>query len=187
MVTVASFVPQIANDLLESMEQEKKSVYINSGFLSNCAGSALLESGNELVISRIIIHPSSNSVDLLSVDCKSNPELGHLLFKAIRPCILFEDIPNSVIRIQVEVLNGDVEYNCINCVSIALVDANIPMLGLVTSHREIQDENNAFMVCCKDQVTNCSLDGELELFDQCYESSMHMKRLIVEHFRQKYD
>ena len=188
MVHIKSFVPIVAENLQDVIVKEQsKSFYINTGFLSNAHGSCLLESGSELIIARIILHPMTNTgKDLFSVECKNNEAIGHIITKSIRPCICFDEIPNTVIRVQVEVLNGIGEYNCINAVSLALVDANIPMLGIVSAFNETAGNMNALMVCCQDNVTNCSLDGELKLFDQCYEGCQQVRGLMVSHFHEKY-
>eukprot|EP00835_Amoeboradix_gromovi_P005986 NODE_630_length_5791_cov_0.338370.p3 type:complete len:188 gc:universal NODE_630_length_5791_cov_0.338370:5357-4794(-) len=186
MYSVKSFVPLISQDFMHVDEIKPKTMYINTGFLSGCHGSCLLESGDELIIARVILHPCTQKGSFFIVECKSNESISHSIQKSMFPCICFSEIPNTVIRVQIEVLSGKGDFNCINAVSLALIDANIPMLGIVSGHCENTTKEKALMVCCKEDVTHCILDGDLTLFDQCYEGCQNVKNLITSHFHQKY-
>eukprot|EP00834_Sanchytrium_tribonematis_P002206 NODE_63_length_26141_cov_1.022656.p17 type:complete len:193 gc:universal NODE_63_length_26141_cov_1.022656:2972-3550(+) len=189
MVTkINSFIPKISPELCRESNsaEDSLSCYINSGFLSNCHGSCLLENGPNLLIARVIVHPVVNkSEERFVVEFKENAQLSHVIRKALFPCIIFEQLPNTILRVQVEALSGVDSFHCINAVSLALVDANIPLLGIISAYQEETDNEKSLMVCCNDQITHFKLKGELNLFDQCFEGCQQVRKLIQDHIKIK--
>jgi exosome complex component RRP41 len=137
---------------------ELRKIKIEAGVLKRADGSCYLEMGRNRVVAAVYgpreVHPRhlqdpSNAVIRyrynmapFSVEERKRPgpdrrsvEISKVSREAYEPVIMKELFPRSGIDIFVEVLQADAGTRtaCINAATVALVDAGIPMKGLITS------------------------------------------------------
>lgn len=140
--------------------EEIRPVFAKTQAVSQANGSAYLEAGNLKLICSVYgpKEPRGNTADpfkaVLATDFKFAPfankskrtayfkdaqelEFSSILAQALAPAILLSEYPKSVIEVSVLVLENDGSMAClaaaITCASMALVDAGIQMLDVVTA------------------------------------------------------
>ncbi len=137
---------------------EMRPLKIEAGVLEQADGSAYLEWGNNKVIAAVYgpreclpRHKASPYGSTLmyrynmapfSVDDRKRPgrdrrstEISKISEEALNKVVLTERFPNSMININVEVLQADAGTRCaaLTAASVALADAGIPMKDMVAS------------------------------------------------------
>lgn len=137
---------------------ELRPLKIESGVLPNADGSAYIEMGRNKVLVGVFgpreMHPKRFSKPNMatlrcryrmapfSVDPRRSPapsrrdnEISMVMRYALEPAVFLDRYPRSVIDVYAEILEADggTRTACINAATVALVDAGIPMRGLVAS------------------------------------------------------
>ena len=137
---------------------ELRPIKIESGVLPNADGSAYIEMGRNKIVVGVFgpreMHPrrlsKPNRATLrcryhmapFSVDPRRSPapsrrdnEISMVMRYALEPAIFLERYPRAAIDVYAEILEADggTRTACVNAASVALVDAGIPMRGLVSS------------------------------------------------------
>ncbi len=137
---------------------ELRPIKIEAGILNRADGSCYLEMGGNKVVAAVYgpreVHPKHledpskaiiryrYSMAPFSVEERKRPgpdrrsiEISKVSREALEPVIMKELFPRSSIDIFVEVLQADAGSRtaCLNAASVALIDAGIPMKGVVTS------------------------------------------------------
>ncbi len=137
---------------------ELRPIKIEAGFLNRADGSCYLEMGGNKVVAAVYgpreVHPKHledpskaiiryrYSMAPFSVEERKRPgpdrrsiEISKVSREALEPVIMKELFPRSAIDIFVEVLQADAGSRtaCLNAASVALIDAGVPMRGIVTS------------------------------------------------------
>jgi len=138
--------------------EELRPIKIEAGVLKRADGSCYLEMGGNKVVAAVYgpreVHPKHledpsaaivryrYSMAPFSVEDRKRPgpdrrsiEISKVSREALEPVIMKELFPRSAIDIFVEVLQADAGSRtaCLNAASVALIDAGIPMKGIVTS------------------------------------------------------
>ncbi len=138
--------------------EDLRPIKIEAGFLNRADGSCYLEMGGNKVVAAVYgpreVHPKHledpskaiiryrYSMAPFSVEERKRPgpdrrsiEISKVSREALEPVIMKELFPRSAIDIFVEVLQADAGSRtaCLNAASVALIDAGIPMKGVVTS------------------------------------------------------
>jgi len=174
------------------------------GILQNADGSAYIELGRTKILAAVYgpreIHPkhlalsdrclirSRYHMAPFSVEERKSPapsrreiELSKVIREALEPAIFAELYPRTMLDIYIEVLQADGSTRCagINAASLALADAGIPMLDLVSSiavgkvegqlvldvmdkeDKEGEADMPVAMLPSKDMVTLLQMDGSL--------------------------
>lgn len=137
---------------------ELRPIKIEAGVLNRADGSCYLEMGGNKVVAAVYgpreVHPKHledpskaiiryrYNMAPFSVEERKKPgpdrrsiEISKVSMEALEPVIMKELFPRSAIDIFVEVLQADAGSRtaCLNAASVALIDAGIPMKGIVTS------------------------------------------------------
>ncbi|AGK62181.1 ribosomal RNA-processing protein RRP41/SKI6 [Archaeoglobus sulfaticallidus PM70-1] len=137
---------------------ELRPIKIEAGILKRADGSCYIEMGKNKVVAAVYgpreVHPRHlqdpskavvryrYNMAPFSVEERKRPgpdrrsvEISKVSREAFEPVIMKELFPRSGIDIFVEVLQADAGTRtaCINAATVALVDAGIPMKGLITS------------------------------------------------------
>ncbi|UCD45533.1 MAG: exosome complex exonuclease Rrp41 [Candidatus Bathyarchaeota archaeon] len=137
---------------------ELRPIKIESGVLPNADGSAYIEMGRNKIVVGVFgpreMHPrrlsKPNMATLrcryhmapFSVDPRRSPapsrrdnEISMVMRYALEPAVFLERYPRAAIDVYAEILEADggTRTACVNAASVALVDAGIPMRGLVAS------------------------------------------------------
>jgi exosome complex component RRP41 len=137
---------------------ELRPIKIESGVLPNADGSAYIEMGRNKIVVGVFgpreMHPrrlsKPNMATLrcryhmapFSVDPRRSPapsrrdnEISMVMRYALEPAVFLERYPRAAIDVYAEILEADggTRTACVNAASVALVDAGIPMRGLVSS------------------------------------------------------
>ena len=137
---------------------ELRPIKIEAGVLKRADGSCYLEMGGNKVVAAVYgpreVHPKHledpsaaiiryrYNMAPFSVEDRKRPgpdrrsiEISKVSREALEPVIMKELFPRSAIDIFVEVLQADAGSRtaCLNAASVALIDAGIPMRGIVTS------------------------------------------------------
>jgi len=137
---------------------ELRPIKIEAGILNRADGSCYLEMGGNKVVAAVYgpreVHPKHledpskaiiryrYSMASFSVEERKRPgpdrrsiEISKVSREALEPVIMKELFPRSSIDIFVEVLQADAGSRtaCLNAASVALIDAGVPMKGIVTS------------------------------------------------------
>lgn len=137
---------------------EVRPIKMSVGVLKNADGSAYLEQGGTKVLAAIYgpreVHPKHLAypdrarlrcryhMAPFSVEVRKSPaptrreiELSKVLREALSCAVILKQFPSTTIDVFVEVLEADGSTRCvgINAASLALADAGIPMLDLVTA------------------------------------------------------
>jgi exosome complex component RRP41 len=138
--------------------EELRPIKIEAGILKRADGSCYLEMGRNRVVAAVYgpreVHPRHlqdpsravvryrYNMAPFSVEERKRPgpdrrsvEISKVSREAYEPVIMKELFPRSCIDIFVEVLQADAGTRtaCLNAATVALVDAGIPMKGLITS------------------------------------------------------
>jgi exosome complex component RRP41 len=141
------------------LPNELRPIKIDIGILKNADGSAIVEYGNTKVLAAVygpreVVPRHEELADRAIIRCRyrmlsfsttgerKSPapsrreiELSKVIREALEPAILSSQYPRTAIDIFVEVINADggTRTAGITAASIALADAGIPMLDLVTA------------------------------------------------------
>jgi len=137
---------------------ETRKVMIKAGVLKNADGSAYIEFGDNKIIVGVFgprdVHPkhlANTSTGILrcryhmspfSVTERKNPapsrreiEIGKVIKEALRPAVILQQFPRTVVDVYIEVLQADGGSRCaaLAAASVALADAGIPMRDMVSA------------------------------------------------------
>ena len=135
---------------------ELRPIKIEAGVLERADGSAYLEvGGNKILVAvygpresyiRRLLEPNSGVIRCrynmapFSVDDRKRPgpdrrssEISKITADALRPALMLENYPRSMIDIYIEVIEAEGGTRCagITAASVALVDAGVPMKDIV--------------------------------------------------------
>ena len=140
-----------------TVDQTRK-VTIKAGVLKNADGSAYIEFGDNKILAGVFgprdVHPKhlANTdtgiircryhMSPFSVTERKHPapsrreiEIGKVLKEALKPALILEKFPRTVIDVFLEVLQADGGSRCaaLAAASVALADAGIPMRDMVSA------------------------------------------------------
>ena len=140
-----------------TVDQTRK-VTIKAGVLKNADGSAYIEFGDNKIIAGVFgprdVHPKhlANTdtgiircryhMSPFSVTERKHPapsrreiEIGKVLKEALKPALILEKFPRTVVDVFLEVLQADGGSRCaaLAAASVALADAGIPMRDMVSA------------------------------------------------------
>ena len=135
---------------------ELRPIKIEAGVLERADGSAYLEvGGNKILVAvygpresyiRRLLEPNTGVISCryniapFSVDDRKRPgpdrrssEISKITADALRPALMLENYPRSMVDIYIEVIEAEGGTRCagITAASVALVDAGIPMKDIV--------------------------------------------------------
>ena len=135
---------------------ELRPIKIEAGVLERADGSAYLEvGGNKILVAvygpresyiRRLLEPNTGVIRVrynmapFSVDDRKRPgpdrrssEISKITADALRPALMLENYPRSMIDIYIEVIEAEGGTRCagITAASVALVDAGVPMKDIV--------------------------------------------------------
>ena len=137
---------------------EPRRIMIKAGVLKNADGSAYIEFGNNKIIVGVYgprdVHPkhlADTDSGILrcryhmypfAVDERKNPapsrreiEISKVIKEALKPAVMLERFPRTVVDVFIEVLQADGGSRCaaLDAASVALADAGIPMRDMVSA------------------------------------------------------
>ncbi len=140
-----------------TVDQTRK-VTIKAGVLKNADGSAYIEFGDNKILAGVFgprdVHPKhlANTdtgiircryhMSPFSVTERKHPapsrreiEIGKVLKEALKPALILEKFPRTVVDVFLEVLQADGGSRCaaLAAASVALADAGIPMRDMVSA------------------------------------------------------
>lgn len=153
----------ITNDIVSNKErddgrklEEIRPLKIEAGILKRADGSAYLEVGGNKVIAAVygpresyirrLLRPDTGVIRCrynmapFSVDDRKRPgpdrrstEISKITAEALRPSLLLERFPRSMVDIFIEIIEAEGGTRCagITAASVALADAGIPMKDMV--------------------------------------------------------
>jgi len=137
---------------------ELRACFMRCGVLSAAAGSAYVEMGQTRVLCAVYgprSDPFSKGKKLVCElklngqnDTQNEMELGNIMKQALEPSILMDKLPKCQISIHAVVLEGDgAELSAaITCASLALVDAGVEMIDMVSaSSAAMLSDNNVVL------------------------------------------
>jgi len=135
---------------------ELRSLKIESSVLKRADGSAYLELGGNKILAAVygpresfikrLLKPNTGVIRCrynmapFSVDDRKRPgpdrrstEISKIIAESLRPSLLLENFPNSMIDISIEVIEAEGGTRCagITAAAVALADAGIPMKDIV--------------------------------------------------------
>lgn len=138
--------------------EETREIKCAVGVIPNADGSAMFSFGNTKAIAAVYgpkkMHPRHKlnpekavlrcTYDMISfsVDERKRPgtnrrssEISMVVQKALEPVIFLESFPNTVIDVEISIIEADASTRCaaINAASMALAHAGIPMRDMVAS------------------------------------------------------
>jgi exosome complex component RRP41 len=137
---------------------EPRKIMIKAGVLKNADGSAYIEFGNNKILAGVFgprdVHPkhlANTDTGILrcryhmspfSVEERKKPapsrreiEISKVIKEALKPAVMLEQFPRTVVDIFIEVLQADGGSRCaaLAAASVALADAGIPMRDMVSA------------------------------------------------------
>jgi exosome complex component RRP41 len=137
---------------------EPRRIMIKAGVLKNADGSAYIEFGNNKIIAGVYgprdVHPKHLAdtdsgilrcryhMSPFSVDERKKPapsrreiEISKVIKEALKPAVMLERFPRTVVDVFIEVLQADGGSRCaaLDAASVALADAGIPMRDMVSA------------------------------------------------------
>jgi len=137
---------------------EPRKIMIKAGVLKNANGSAYIEFGNNKILAGVFgprdVHPkhlANTDTGILrcryhmspfSVEERKRPapsrreiEISKVIKEALKPAVILEQFPRTVVDIFIEVLQADGGSRCaaLAAASVALADAGIPMRDMVSA------------------------------------------------------
>ena len=153
----------ITNDIVSNKEREDgrkldeiRPLKIEAGILKRADGSAYLEVGGNKILAAVygpresyirrLLRPDTGVIRCrynmapFSVDDRKRPgpdrrsiEISKITAEAIRPSLLLERFPRSMVDIFIEIIEAEGGTRCagITAASVALADAGIPMKDMV--------------------------------------------------------
>ncbi|MDR2624576.1 MAG: exosome complex exonuclease Rrp41 [Methanobrevibacter sp.] len=135
---------------------ELRSLKIESGVLKRADGSAYLEMGGNKILAAVygpresfikrLLKPNTGVIRCkynmapFSVDDRKRPgpdrrsiEISKITAEALRPSLLLENFPHSMIDVSIEIIEAEGGTRCagITAAAVALADAGIPMKDIV--------------------------------------------------------
>ncbi|HPR40976.1 MAG TPA: exosome complex exonuclease Rrp41 [Candidatus Methanofastidiosa archaeon] len=170
---------------------ELRTVKMEVGVLNRADGSAYVEWGNNKVyaavygpkevIPRFLARNDKAylrckySMAPFSVEDRKRPgpdrrsvEIGKVMAGALAPAIILEDYPNSMIEVLVDVMQADAGTRCagITAATLALVDAGIPMRGLVSACASGKVDDQIVLDLCKEEDNSGQADVPLAILSR---------------------
>ena len=204
---------------------EPRKIMIKAGVLKNADGSAYIEFGDNKIVVGVFgprdVHPkhlANTDTGILrcryhmspfSVEERKKPapsrreiEISKVIKEALKPAVMLEQFPRTVVDIFIEVLQADGGSRCaaLAAASVALADAGIPMRDMVSACAAgkvadtiVLDVNNeedqagqadmpvGYMPNMK-KITLIQLDGVLtpEEYKKCVETAVAGCKLVYE-------
>lgn len=204
---------------------EPRKIMIKAGVLKNANGSAYIEFGDNKILAGVFgprdVHPkhlANTDTGILrcryhmspfSVEERKRPapsrreiEISKVIKEALKPAVMLEQFPRTVVDIFIEVLQADGGSRCaaLAAASVALADAGIPMRDMVSACAAgkvadtiVLDVNNeedqagqadmpvGYMPNMK-KITLIQLDGVLtpEEYKKCVETAVAGCKLVYE-------
>ena len=204
---------------------EPRKIMIKAGVLKNADGSAYIEFGDNKIVVGVFgprdVHPkhlANTDTGILrcryhmspfSVEERKRPapsrreiEISKVIKEALKPAVMLEQFPRTVVDIFIEVLQADGGSRCaaLAAASVALADAGIPMRDMVSACAAgkvadtiVLDINNeedqagqadmpvGYMPNMK-KITLIQLDGVLtpEEYKKCVETAVAGCKLVYE-------
>jgi len=204
---------------------EPRKIMIKAGVLKNADGSAYIEFGNNKILAGVFgprdVHPkhlANTDTGILrcryhmspfSVEERKKPapsrreiEISKVIKEALKPAVMLEQFPRTVVDIFIEVLQADGGSRCaaLAAASVALADAGIPMRDMVSACAAgkvadtiILDVNNeedqagqadmpVGYMPNMEKITLIQLDGVLtpEEYKKCVETAIAGCKLVYE-------
>ena len=204
---------------------ETRKIMIKAGVLKNADGSAYIEFGDNKIVVGVFgprdVHPkhlANTDTGILrcryhmspfSVEERKKPapsrreiEISKVIKEALKPAVMLEQFPRTVVDIFIEVLQADGGSRCaaLAAASVALADAGIPMRDMVSACAAgkvadtiILDVNNeedqagqadmpVGYMPNMEKITLIQLDGVLtpEEYKKCVETAIAGCKLVYE-------
>ncbi|KAG2473890.1 MAG: Exosome complex component Rrp41 [Nitrosopumilales archaeon] len=204
---------------------ETRKIMIKAGVLKNADGSAYIEFGDNKIIVGVFgprdVHPkhlANTDTGILrcryhmspfSVEERKKPapsrreiEISKVIKEALKPAVMLEQFPRTVVDIFIEVLQADGGSRCaaLAAASVALADAGIPMRDMVSAcaagkvvdtivldiNNEEDQAGQADMpvgyMPNMEKITLIQLDGVLtpEEYKKCVETAIGGCKLVYE-------
>jgi len=204
---------------------EPRKIMIKAGVLKNANGSAYIEFGNNKILAGVFgprdVHPkhlANTDTGILrcryhmspfSVEERKKPapsrreiEISKVIKEALKPAVMLEQFPRTVVDIFIEVLQADGGSRCaaLAAASVALADAGIPMRDMVSAcaagkvadtivldvNNEEDQAGQADMpvgyMPNMEKITLIQLDGVLtpEEYKKCVETAIAGCKLVYE-------
>ena len=204
---------------------ETRKIMIKAGVLKNADGSAYIEFGDNKIVVGVFgprdVHPkhlANTDTGILrcryhmspfSVEERKKPapsrreiEISKVIKEALKPAVMLEQFPRTVVDIFIEVLQADGGSRCaaLAAASVALADAGIPMRDMVSACAAgkvadtiILDVNNeedqagqadmpVGYMPNMEKITLIQLDGVLtpEEYKKCVETAIGGCKLVYE-------
>jgi len=204
---------------------EPRKIMIKAGILKNADGSAYIEFGNNKIVVGVFgprdVHPkhlANTDTGILrcryhmspfSVEERKRPapsrreiEISKVIKEALKPAVMLEQFPRTVVDIFIEVLQADGGSRCaaLAAASVALADAGIPMRDMVSAcaagkvadtivldvNNEEDQAGQADMpvgyMPNMEKITLIQLDGVLtpEEYKKCVETAIAGCKLVYE-------
>ncbi|MBN1786097.1 MAG: exosome complex exonuclease Rrp41 [Candidatus Methanofastidiosa archaeon] len=178
-------------------KNELRDVKMEVGVLKRADGSAYIEWGNNKifagvygpkeVIPRFLARNDraylrcKYSMTPFSVEERKRPgpdrrsvEIGKVTTGALAPAILLENYPNSMIEILIDVMQADAGTRCagITAATLALVDAGIPMRGLVSACAAGKVDDEIVLDLCKEEDNLGQADIPLAILSRTEEITL---------------
>ena len=109
---------------------ELRPIKIEAGVLERADGSAYLEVGGNKIL--VAVYGPRDDRKRPGPDRRSS-EISKITADALRPALMLENYPRSMVDIYIEVIEAEGGTRCagITAASVALVDAGIPMKDIV--------------------------------------------------------
>ena len=204
---------------------EPRKIMIKAGVLKNADGSAYIEFGDNKIVVGVFgprdVHPkhlANTDTGILrcryhmspfSVEERKKPapsrreiEISKVIKEALKPAVMLEQFPRTVVDIFIEVLQADGGSRCaaLAAASVALADAGIPMRDMVSAcaagkvadtivldvNNEEDQAGQADMpvgyMPNMEKITLIQLDGVLtpEEYKKCVETAIGGCKLVYE-------
>ena len=128
---------------------ELRPIKIEAGVLKRADGSAYLEVGGNKILASVygpresyirrLLKPNTGVIRVrynmapFSVDDRKRPEISKIAADALRPALMLESFPRSMVDVSIEVIEAEGGTRCagITAAAVALADAGIPMKDIV--------------------------------------------------------
>jgi len=176
---------------------ELREVKMEVGVLERADGSAYVEWGNNKVYAGVYgpkeviprflarndraVLRCKYSMTPFSVEDRKRPgpdrrsvEIGKVTCGALEPAILLENFPNSMIEIQIDIMQADAGTRCagITAATLALVDAGIPMRGLVAACAAGKANDQIVLDLCKEEDNSGQADVPIAILSRTGEITL---------------
>jgi len=176
---------------------ELRKIKMEVGVLERADGSAYIEWGNNKIFAAVYgpkeVIPrflSRNdraylrckySMAPFSVEDRKRPgpdrrsiEIGKVTAGALAPAIILETYPNSMIEVLIDVMQADAGTRCagLTAATLALVDAGIPMRGLVSACAAGKVDDQIVLDLCKEEDNSGQADLPLAILSRTEEITL---------------